>query len=44
LVSGSPNAAKRSAGNVVISAITAPSTRITSSLNARNTLSPGRRR
>ena len=39
-----PNAGKSSALNVVISAITPASMRMTSSLNARNSLSPGRRR
>ena len=39
-----PNAGKSSALNVVISAISPASMRMTSSLNARNWLSPGRRR
>jgi hypothetical protein len=43
-VSRSPNAGNWSALNVVISAITPSSIRMTSNLNARNTLSPGRRR
>ena len=40
----SPNAGKSSALNVVISAIAPALMRMTSSLNARNSLSPGRRR
>jgi hypothetical protein len=43
-VIGSPNASNNAYPKVVISAISAPSTRRTSSLNARNSASPGRRR
>lgn len=43
-VAGRPNWGKRDASNVVISAILSPSQRRTSSLNARNSLSPGARR
>jgi hypothetical protein len=42
--SGRPNAPNRSLPNVVVSATWSPSVRSTSSLNARNTVSPGRRR
>jgi hypothetical protein len=41
---GSPSCANSPGPNVVISAITPSSTRSTSSLNGRNTVSPGRRR
>jgi catechol 2,3-dioxygenase-like lactoylglutathione lyase family enzyme len=41
---GSPSTPNSDGPNVVISAIVSPSTRSTSSLNPRNTVSPGRRR
>ncbi len=41
---GNPNSSNIEYPNVVISAISAPSTRSTSSLNARNSVSPKRRR
>ena len=43
-VAARPNAGNRAAPKVVISATTPPSTRRTSSLKARNSESPGRRR
>jgi len=44
MVSCSPKAGNKSALNVVISAIIPASIRMTSNLNARNWVSPGRRR
>jgi hypothetical protein len=43
-VGGRPNAGNRVASNVVISATRPPSNRMTSSLKARNSLSPFGRR
>ncbi len=43
-ICGSPNASKSSGPNVVISAISSPSMRRRSNLNARNSVSPGRLR